>query len=143
MLEVFFVIRASHNMSQGLDDLQPFYPERMAQRILGMGDVATLIEKAQGALDLDEAMTLNRKMQAGSFSFDDYLKQLQSVRSMGGLGSLTKMIPGAASSVTDEAIFAAEKSARLGEQLISHMTADERANPDLLAALVRTPSEEP
>ena len=81
-------------VGEGMDDLEPFYPERMASRILGMGDVATLLEKAQGAIDAETASIIGKKMQKGDFDFDDFLLQAQSVRKLGGMGGMMKLIPG-------------------------------------------------
>jgi signal recognition particle subunit SRP54 len=75
-------------VGEGMDDLEPFYPERMASRILGMGDVATLLEKAQDAFDKDKAAKLGRKMQKGDFDFDDFLLQAQSLKKMGKFGDI-------------------------------------------------------
>ena len=79
-----------------MNDLEPFFPERMASRILGLGDVATLLEKAQSAVDLDAASKLGRKMQKGSFDFNDFLIQSQGVAKMGGMQNMMKMMPGMA-----------------------------------------------
>lgn len=77
-----------------IEDLEPFHPDRMASRILGMGDVLTLIEKAQEAITEDEAKSLRQKMKDNSFTLDDYLKQLDSVKKMGGITNIIKLIPG-------------------------------------------------
>lgn len=118
------------------DDLQPFFPQRMASRILGMGDLETLVEQAQDIINQEEAVSLTKKMQMGSFSFADYITQLKAVRSMGGFGSLAKMLPGIAGMVNDDAIFETEQNVRRGELIIAAMSEDERNNPDLLAPLV-------
>jgi len=105
-------------VGEGMDDLEPFYPDRMASRILGMGDVQSLIEKAQvsayayfitlimvqrlmtltrclqSAIDIDKAAKLGRKMQKGDFDFNDFLLQSQGLKKMGGMQSVMKMIPG-------------------------------------------------
>mmetsp|Transcript_27658 Transcript_27658/g.26468 ORF Transcript_27658/g.26468 Transcript_27658/m.26468 type:complete len:539 (+) Transcript_27658:39-1655(+) len=120
-------------VGEGMDDLEPFYPERMASRILGMGDLATFLEKAQGALDSEKADKLGRKMQKGDFDFDDFLLQTQSVRKMGGMGGMLKMIPGMAGKVTDEQMFELEKKLKKFEAIIACMSPEERSIPDLLA----------
>eukprot|EP01038_Epipyxis_sp_PR26KG_P005206 gene5206-7244_t len=81
-------------VGEGMDDLEPFYPDRMASRILGMGDVKTLLEKAQNAVNFDEAAQISRKMQKGSFDFNDFLFQSQAVRRIGGMGNMLKLMPG-------------------------------------------------
>jgi signal recognition particle subunit SRP54 len=81
-------------IGEGLEDLEPFYPDRIASRILGMGDIQTLLEKASASLDLNKATQLGKKMQKGSFDFNDFLLQSQTVRKMGGMGGMLKMMPG-------------------------------------------------
>ena len=119
-------------VGEGMEDLEPFYPERMATRILGMGDVATLLEKAQGAIDADKAAMLGKKMQKGDFDFDDFLLQAQSVRKMGGMSGMLKMIPGVAGKINDEQLFEAEKRMKRCEVIIGAMTEEERTNPDMV-----------
>eukprot|EP01035_Chromulina_nebulosa_P017016 gene17016-22522_t len=120
-------------VGEGMDDLEPFYPDRMASRILGMGDIKTLLEKAQSAMDLDKATKISKKMQKGSFDFNDFLLQSQQVKTMGGMASMIKMIPGMAGKITDEQIFEAEKRMKRCETIIGAMTEEERTNPDLIA----------
>ena len=119
-------------VGEGLEDIEPFYPERMASRILGMGDLASLLEKAQGALNKEESMSITKKMQKGDFDFNDFLVQTQSMKKLGGVAGMMKMLPGAAGKVTDEMIFETEKRVRRAEKLISVMTDEERSSPDLL-----------
>src|SRR5699024_1020569 len=82
-------------MGEKLDQLEPFHPERMASRILGMGDVLSLIEKAQSNVDEQQAKDLEEKMRSASFTFDDFLEQMDQVKQMGPLDELINMIPGA------------------------------------------------
>ena len=104
----------------------------MASRILGLGDVATLLEKAQAAVDLDAASKLGRKMQKGSFDFNDFLTQSQGVAKMGGMQNMLKMMPGMAGKISDEQFFELEKKMKRYEQIIGCMSEEERSNPDLL-----------
>lgn len=119
-------------VGEGMDDLEPFYPERMASRILGMGDIASFLEKAQGAIDLDKAAKIGKKMQKGDFDFDDFLMQSQSLKKLGGMGGMLRMMPGMAGKITDDQLFEAEKRMKRCEVIISAMTEEERSNPDLL-----------
>lgn len=104
----------------------------MASRILGMGDVATFLEKAQSAISLDEASKIGKKMKKGSFDFNDFLVQSQSVRKMGGMSSLLKMIPGMAGKISEEQLFEAEKRLKRSEAIIAAMTEEERLDPDII-----------
>ena len=119
-------------MGEKLSDLEQFYPDRMASRILGMGDVMTLIEKAQANIDEQAARDLEAKMKKASFGFDDYLTSMQQMRNMGGISSVLGMLPGlgAKSKELEDAID--EKDMARKEAIIYSMTPEERANPDLL-----------
>lgn len=113
------------------EDIEPFYPDRMASRILGMGDVLTLIEKAQTAIDEEQALKLAKKIKEASFDLNDYLEQFEQVSKMGDLNSLVDMIPGAGrlklgDKKVDEAQLKRNKS------IILSMTAEERSNPKIL-----------
>ena len=88
-----------------MEDIEPFYPDRMASRILGMGDVLTLIEKAQEAFSEEEALKLQKKMKTNSFTLQDYLNQLESVKKMGGIGKLMSMVPGLGGKINDSQYF--------------------------------------
>ena len=114
-----------------LSDFETFYPKRMADRILGMGDVLTLIEKAQEMYDEKQAVELEKKMRAQTFTLDDFLGQLRQIRKMGGIRGLLKLIPGA-SQINDSQI----DEAALGkiEAIICSMTPKEKRNPDILNA---------
>jgi len=112
-------------------DLEPFYPDRMASRILGMGDVLSIVEKAQQEMSDEEAKRMNEKVKNAEFDFDDFLKQAKMVSKMGSLGGVAKMMPGMGS-VTNEQLIAAEKRLKKNEAMIAVMTEEERKNPDLL-----------
>jgi signal recognition particle subunit SRP54 len=119
-------------VGEGMDDLEPFYPERMASRILGMGDIATFLEKAQESIDLDKAAKISKKMQKGDYDFNDFLVQSQSLKKLGGMGGMLKMMPGMAGKITDEQLFEAEKRMKRCETIIAAMTEEERSDPELL-----------
>jgi signal recognition particle subunit SRP54 len=119
-----------------LDALEPFYPDRLAGRILGMGDVLTLVEKAEAAVSEADAERLTKRMMSAKFDFDDFLEQYRMVTGMGGMGAMLKMIPGVGA-IGDKQMAAAEKQFKIYESMIQSMTAAERKNPDLLA---RVPS---
>jgi signal recognition particle subunit SRP54 len=112
-------------------DLEPFYPDRMASRILGMGDVLSIVEKAQAELSDEEAKRMNEKIKNAEFDFDDFLKQAQMVTKMGSLGGVAKMMPGMGD-VSREQLIAAEKRLKKNEAMIAVMTEEERRTPDLL-----------
>lgn len=120
-------------MGEKLSDLEQFYPDRMASRILGMGDVLTLIEKAQEELDEDKAKALEQKMRKAEFGFDDYLESMNQMKKLGGLSSILGMMPGIGGSQIAEIENAMDekKMARI-EGIIYSMTPKERANPSLL-----------
>lgn len=120
-------------MGEKLSDLEQFYPDRMANRILGMGDVLTLIEKAQENIDEEKARELEQKMKKAEFGFDDYLESMNQMKKMGGLSSLLSMMPGIGSSQIAEIENAMDekKMARI-EGIIYSMTPRERANPSIL-----------
>jgi signal recognition particle subunit SRP54 len=123
-------------MGEKLSDLQQFYPDRMASRILGMGDVLTLIENAQKNIDQEKAAQMNEKLKKADFDFNDYLTSLEQVRRMGGIGSVMNMLPGLGVSgkakLTDDDAANAEDNMHRIESIIFSMTPKERANPQLL-----------
>jgi len=88
-------------VGEKLDKLEEFHPDRMAGRILGMGDIVTLVEKAQEQFDAGEAQKMQVKMAKGTFGFDDFLKQMQAVKKMGGMASMLKLVPGLGSQLGD------------------------------------------
>ncbi len=118
--------------SEKMDGIEPFFPDRMASRILGMGDVLSLIEKAQETMDLDQAAQMDRKLRENRFDLNDFLSQLQSMRKMGPLEQVLGMIPGlgAAKELKDAKID--EKELKRVEAILQSMTNDERSDPSLL-----------
>lgn len=118
-------------MGEKLDDLEPFYPDRMASRILGMGDVLSLIEKAQANFDENKAKELEKKIRSQAFSFDDFLDQLQQMKSMGPLSQLLEMIPGANGKQMKN-LEIDEKELVHVEAMIQSMTKEERKNPSII-----------
>jgi len=118
--------------SEKMDGIEPFFPDRMASRILGMGDVLSLIEKAQDAIDQDQAAEMDRKLRENRFDLNDFLSQLQSMRKMGPLEQILGMIPGigAAKELKDAKID--ESQLKRVEAILQSMTNDERADPSLL-----------
>lgn len=121
-------------MGEKLDELEPFYPDRMASRILGMGDVLSLIEKAQGSVDEKRAKELEEKMRTASFTFDDFLEQMGQVRNMGPLEDLLGMIPGANKMKGLKNAQIDEKQLSHVEAIIQSMTKAERQDPGLMNA---------
>lgn len=122
-------------MGEKLSDLEQFYPDRMASRILGMGDVLTLIEKAQQEINIDEdkAKDMERRMKKAEFTFDDYLESMSQMKKLGGLGSILGMMPGmGGGKMPDIDEDAAEKNMAKTEAIIYSMTTKERSNPALL-----------
>ncbi|GJM29275.1 MAG: signal recognition particle protein [Cyclobacteriaceae bacterium] len=113
-----------------MDAIDVFHPDRMAQRILGMGDVVSLVEKAQEVFDEDEARRLQKKIRKNQFNFDDFLSQLQQVKKMGNIKDLVGMIPGMGKAIKDVDID--DDSFTPIEAIIRSMTPHERANPDVL-----------
>lgn len=120
-------------VGEKVDALQPFYPDRMASRILGMGDVLTLVEKAREEVDLAEAEKLQEKILSAKFDFTDFLKQTRLLKNMGSLGGVMKLIPGMGKMVNEEQLQKGEEQLKKAEAMIGSMTIEERKNPDLLA----------
>ena len=120
-------------MGEKLSDLEQFYPDRMASRILGMGDVMTLIEKAQANLDESKAREMEQKLKKASFGFDDYLESMNQMKNMGGISSVLSMMPGfGGSKMKDIEGMIDESALAKTEAIILSMTPKERSNPDLL-----------
>ena len=113
-----------------MEALDQFYPDRMANRILGMGDVLSLVERAQQAFDEDEAARLNKKIRQNNFTFEDFYAQLQQIKKMGNIKDLMGMVPGMSQAVKDVDI--SNDSFKPIEAIINSMTAKERQNPDIL-----------
>ena len=119
-------------MGEKLSDLEQFYPDRMASRILGMGDVMSLIEKAQQNIDEDKAREMEQKIKKATFGFDDYLESMNQMKNMGGISSVLNMLPGLGHKAKDIEGMIDEKDMARKEAIILSMTPKERANPDLL-----------
>jgi signal recognition particle subunit SRP54 len=121
-------------VGEKLDALEPFFPERMAQRILGMGDVVSLIEKAQETIDADEQAALEAQLRSGDFTLDDFLSQLQQVRKMGSLKDILGMIPGMGAAQRAQLADAEvdEKALDRTQAIILSMSAAERRKPTLI-----------
>ncbi len=117
-------------VGEKLDKLEEFHADRMAGRILGMGDVVTLVEKAQQQFDAEETEKLQMKMAKGSFGFDDFLKQIQAVKNMGGVKDMLKLMPGMGSQL--EGLDFDDKSINKMEGIVHSMTKAERRNPDII-----------
>jgi signal recognition particle subunit SRP54 len=121
-------------VGEKLEDFEAFHPERMASRILGMGDVVSLVEKAVEAVDLDEAKRMEERMRKGQFSLNDFLEQLRQMRKLGPLESLVGLLPGGAEAVKGADLTKQEREFRHMEAMICAMTPQERGNPHLLNA---------
>lgn len=121
-------------LGEKLDALEPFHPERMASRILGMGDVLSLIEKAETQMDQDAARELESKIRDASFTFDDFIEQLAQVKNMGPIDELLSMLPGAGKMKGLKNVQIDEKQLDHVEAIIRSMTKHERANPEVLNA---------
>ncbi|NLA37427.1 MAG: signal recognition particle protein, partial [Actinobacteria bacterium] len=113
-----------------LDEFDSFHPDRLANRILGMGDMLTLIEKAEEAFDQEQSEVAAQRLMEGTFTFDDFIEQLNAIKKMGSLSSIIGMLPGIPKEVRDVQI--GDKEVGRVEAIISSMTAEERANPDLI-----------
>ena len=122
------------SMGEKLTDMEQFYPDRMANRILGMGDVLTLIEKAQEAIDIDEdkSRDMADRMKKGKFDFEDYLESMKQMRNMGGLTSILGMLPGMGVKPSELEGMVDEKQMKQMEAIVLSMTKQERRNPKLL-----------
>ncbi len=118
------------SVGEKLSDLELFYPERMASRILGMGDIVSLVEKAQETIDVKEAVKLEKKLRKEAFTFDDFYQQLQQLKKMGSLESILKMIPGVSSQLRNVDID--ESQMKRVEAIILSMTMEERNRPQVL-----------
>jgi len=117
-----------------LDEFEPFHPERMASRILGMGDVVSLVERAAEAVSEDDAKRMEEKMRKGQFTLEDFLEQLRAMKKLGSLESVVKMMPGGGDALKQMDIGKQEKEFKRMEAMICGMTAQERRNPQILNA---------
>ena len=119
-------------MGEKLSDLEQFYPDRMASRILGMGDIQSLIEKATAEVDEEQAKELSQKLRKAEFDYNDFLTQMQQIKKMGGMGSILSMMPGMGSQLSGVDMDEGERSLKRVESIILSMTKEERANPGLM-----------
>ncbi|MEE8835615.1 MAG: signal recognition particle protein [Eubacteriales bacterium] len=119
-------------MGEKMDDLEQFHPDRMASRILGMGDMMSLIEKAQASVDEEKAREMEKRVRKADFTFDDYLTSMEQMRKMGGLSSVLSMLPGMGGKMKDLEGQIDEKQMARTEAIVHSMTPQERANPDLI-----------
>src|SRR5208282_4124361 len=121
-------------VGEKLEDFEPFHPERMASRILGMGDVVSLVERAAEAVDVDEAKRLEEKMRKGQFTLSDFLEQLRQMKKLGSLESVVGMLPGGAEMLKGADMGKQERDFRRMEGIICAMTPKERETPQILNA---------
>lgn len=119
-------------MGEKLEDLEQFHPSRMASRILGMGDVESLIEKAQNAIDEEKAKEMEQKMRKASFDFNDFLEQMEQMEKMGGIGDMLSMLPGFSSNKQLKNMDIDESAMKMPKAIIQSMTLKERSNPDII-----------
>lgn len=117
-----------------MDALEPFYPDRMASRILGMGDMLSLIEKAQAGIDMDKAKEMERKMRNAEFTFEDFIEQMEQVKKMGPLDQILEMLPGANKIKGMKDMKVDEKQMARVEAIVKSMTTEEKRKPELLNA---------
>ncbi len=117
-------------MGEKLTDLEPFYPDRMASRILGMGDILTLIEKAEADFDLEKSIQMEKRMKKNEFDFNDFLDSMQQMKKMGGIGDVMNMIPGMNRQLKGQEVN--DKPLKQAEAIIYSMTPKERANPKII-----------
>jgi signal recognition particle subunit SRP54 len=121
-------------VGEKLEDFEPFHPERVASRILGMGDVVSLVEKAAAAVDMDDARRMEEKMRKGQFTLEDFLDQLRQMKKLGSLESLVGMLPGGAEALKTADLSKQEKEFKRMEGIICAMTPQERRSPQILNA---------
>ena len=119
-------------MGEKLSDLEQFYPDRMASRILGMGDVMSLIEKAEASIDKEQAQDMQKKLKKMDFDFNDYLTSMEQMNKMGGIGSILNMLPGMGGKMKDIEGMIDEKAMDRTKSIILSMTPQERSNPSIL-----------
>jgi signal recognition particle subunit SRP54 len=123
-------------MGEKLDTLEPFYPERMVQRILGMGDVVSLVEKAQQSIDIDEAKELEKRIRSKDFSLEDFMRMQKQMKSLGSMDQILGMlpIPGISKSDREQMAHMGENQLKKIEACVNSMTPKERRNPDMINA---------
>jgi signal recognition particle subunit SRP54 len=120
-------------VGEKMESLEAFYPERMTSRILGMGDIVTLVERAQEAVKEEQAAQMREKIMSATFDFNDFITQMELMGQMGGMGGLMKMLPGT-NGLNERDLQEAEKSVKVARSLIMSMTTKERQFPDILVA---------
>lgn len=116
------------------DALEPFYPDRLASRILGMGDVLTLIEKAEATFDREEAVRMEKKLRTATFDLEDFLHQLQQVKKLGPLSEILEMLPGMSGLVKEIPQEVTDQQLKRIEAIINSMTPEERRHPEIMNA---------
>jgi len=121
-------------VGEKLDEFEPFHPDRMASRILGMGDVVSLVEKAAEAVDIEDAKRMEEKMRKGEFTLEDFLEQLRQMKKLGPLENLVKMLPGGSQAMQGQDMSKQEKEFKHMEAMICGMTPKERKSPQILNA---------
>ena len=119
-------------MGEKLEDLEQFHPSRMASRILGMGDVESLIEKAQSAIDEEKAKEMEQKMRKASFDFNDFLEQMEQMEKMGGISDMLNMLPGFSSNKQLKNVEIDDDAMKMPKAIIQSMTKKERSNPEII-----------
>lgn len=119
-------------LGEKVDALEPFHPERMASRILGMGDMLSLIEKAQSNIDAEKAKEMERKMRNAEFTFDDFLEQMEQVKKLGPIDQIMDMIPGMGKLKQVKDLKVDEKQMGRIEAIVFSMTKEEKQNPDII-----------
>ncbi len=119
-------------MGEKLEDLEQFHPSRMASRILGMGDVESLIEKAQNAIDEEKAKEMEQKMRKATFDFNDFLEQMEQMEKMGGISDMLSMLPGFGSNKQLKNVEIDDDAMKMPKAIIQSMTKKERSNPDII-----------
>jgi len=126
------------SIGEKVDDLETFHPDRVASRILGMGDIVTLVEKAEESMTEERARKLEEKLRKHKFDFDDFLEQMQQLRQMGGLSKVLEMVPGMGSMARQSGLEVDDRRLKKIEAIVQSMTRDERKNPHILNASRRT-----
>jgi len=122
------------SVGEKVDDLEVFHPDRVASRILGMGDIVTLVEKAEDTMTEERARKLEEKLRKHKFDFDDFLEQMQQLRSMGGLSKVLEMVPGMGNIAGTSGLDLDDRRMKRVEAIVQSMTREERKNPHLLNA---------
>jgi signal recognition particle subunit SRP54 len=122
------------SIGEKMNDLEVFYPDRVSSRILGMGDIVTLVEKAEETMTEEKARKLEEKLRKQKFDFDDFLEQMQQLRQMGGLSKVLEMVPGMSGMARQQGLEVDDRQLKKIEAIIHSMTREERRNPHVLNA---------